>query len=528
MMRHVPLSTVRRRPGDRPLSRRALLGFAVGGLVLLVLGRVTYRVLHGPGERAASSGARGRTGAEAEGDAVVRPLHAAAGVPLRGCWRIDADPSQPAAGNASAGGSVIPRPRELQMSPGEAPFELSRATKLLAAAAPATLRAAFRQFWLCLFDFRLGEAQEAAADAVSLEHDPALPAEGYRLVVTAALITIAAADRKGVIHALQTLRQLLPPAVFGRSAAQLLPLRVAACRVRDWPRYGWRGVMLDVSRHFFDAGRIRQLILLMSMHKLNVLHLHLSDDQGWRVEVPGHPHLTSIGARRGESMNADAAQQDAGPYRGAEYTRPRFLSAGDLRELVAFAAELGIDMLPEIDLPAHSAALIIAERAAGRELGVVHLHEGCVNRSTGSFDPPVDGAPNCMGGTHGIVVPTEEALSTAADVVRRVAELFPFPYFHLGGDEAGQFRDDAYAEAEARAQQPRAAGASGDAHARSPARGGEDRGGLGRHLPQPRGLPRPGRHADDVVARLVPRRETREGAQSGPPRGAGPLQPGLL
>jgi len=204
--------------------------------------------------------------------------------------------------------------------------------------------------------------------------------------------------------------------------------------------------MLDVARHFFDVGHVKRLLLLMSFHKFNVLHLHLSDDQGWRVEVRSRPELAHVGGTRGFSLNKpEGSGKGERVYNGSVYTSPKFFTQGEVKELLAFAEDLGIDVVPEIDVPAHTAALIIAAKSAGQTLGTVDLHEGCAERQGTA---PLTSPPNCLGGTHGIVVPTKAALDYILSAVSEVAELFPSSYFHLGGDEADQFRDYVYSSDE--------------------------------------------------------------------------------
>ncbi|MEM9998263.1 MAG: family 20 glycosylhydrolase, partial [Bacteroidota bacterium] len=167
-----------------------------------------------------------------------------------------------------------------------------------------------------------------------------LGTEGYVLTITPAQVTLAANALAGWFYATQTLRQLLPAAAE-YAAAFPVPLTVPAGRVVDRPRFGWRGMMLDVARHFFGPDEVRRLIDLMALHKLNRLHLHLSDDQGWRVEIPGWPRLTEIGG---------STEVGGGP--GGFYTLEEYAA------LVQYAAERYVTVVPEIDLPGHTNAAL--------------------------------------------------------------------------------------------------------------------------------------------------------------------------
>jgi len=353
--------------------------------------------------------------------------------------------------------AIIPKPAEMVCVLSEAAFVLRPdGVRLFRRGASAEAMSILRELWSRLLGFELvraggGGGGGAASDgAVELGEDPQLPPEGYSLQVRAAAgggtflaIKVSVKQRRAaVLHALETLRQLLPPEVYGKDPRSCLPAPVPSCNIKDWPRYPWRGLMLDVARHFFDVGQVKNLLSIMSMHKLNVLHLHLSDDQGWRVQVRGKPELTIVGARRGMSLNNPAGDENGERiYHGRQYPEPRFFSVDDIREIVAFASALAIEVVPEIDVPAHAAAMILAARSAGKDIGMVELHEGCA-----AFlgDLPLSEPPNCMGGTHGIIVPTPEAMKYVLEAISEVADLFPGRYFHLGGDEADQFRDDAY------------------------------------------------------------------------------------
>lgn len=247
-------------------------------------------------------------------------------------------------------------------------------------------------------------AQGEGQGAIRLERDSTIAgAEAYRLTVDAKGIRIAASGDNGLLYGAMTLAQLLSPdRAFGK------PVRVPALRIDDAPRFGWRGLMLDVARHFQPIEFVRGVIDQMSSVKLNTLHLHLTDDQGWRFEVKRYPKLTEIGGwRRPPSTGGPAPTEKVGGF----YTQEQ------LKELVAYAAERGVTIVPEINLPGHAQALV----AAYPEFGVFGdrpevSHDWGVNPYL--FDPGPKG------------------IAFVKEVLDEVMAVFPGTYIHLGGDEA--------------------------------------------------------------------------------------------
>ncbi|MCF0087829.1 MULTISPECIES: beta-N-acetylhexosaminidase [unclassified Streptomyces] len=249
--------------------------------------------------------------------------------------------------------------------------------------------------------------------------------EGYRLDTTAHSVTLTAAAEPGLLHAAQTLRQLLGPEAFRRApvtARRHWP--VPAVTLEDGPRFRWRGLMLDVARHFLPKDGVLRYLDLMAAHKLNVLHLHLTDDQGWRIEIRSHPRLTEVGSWRPRTKigHRASALWEEKPH-GGFYTRD------DLREIVAYAAARHIAVVPEIDIPGHSQAAI----AAYPELG-----------NTDVVDTSALGVWDDWGISPHVLAPTDATLRFYEEVLEEVLELFPpdaapftgFSRFvHIGGDE---------------------------------------------------------------------------------------------
>lgn len=236
--------------------------------------------------------------------------------------------------------------------------------------------------------------------------------EGYRLTVDERGVEIVAAAPAGAFYGVQTLLLTLPPAALRRApVAEDVEWPLAGVRLTDRPRFGWRGVHLDVARHLMPLPWLRRLVDLAALHKLNVLHLHLTDDQGWRFPVERYPRLTEVGAWRRESMagHADEGRYDATPY-GGHYRKD------DLRELVAYAAERFMTVLPEIDMPGHMVAAI----AAYPELGTTGRQ---VEVGTG------------WGIEEEVLNVEDSTVRFCTDVLDEVLEVFPGRYVHVGGDE---------------------------------------------------------------------------------------------
>ncbi len=262
---------------------------------------------------------------------------------------------------------------------------------------------------------------------IVLALDPALMdslgPEGYTLEVTPRGVTIRGAGEAGLFYGGVTLLQLLPLPVEGASraasgAGPAAEVQVLPCvQIRDRPRFRWRGLLLDPARHFLPPEFIRRFIDLMAMHKFNVLQLHLTDDQGWRVEIRKYPRLTSVGATRKESpRRGEASQGDGTPY------GPYFYTQDQVRGLVSYAAARHVTLVPEIEIPGHFRAALTA-----------YPHLSCTGgpfevRTRWGVEPDILCAGN------------DEAFGFVEDVLSEVLELFPGEFIHTGGDEAPKDR----------------------------------------------------------------------------------------
>ncbi|MGH9019394.1 MAG: family 20 glycosylhydrolase, partial [Acidimicrobiales bacterium] len=241
---------------------------------------------------------------------------------------------------------------------------------------------------------------------VHVREDPHLPAEAYRLTIDGDAV-IEASDLAGAAYAVATMEQLI-----NADARTLGPdlVEVPRVRIEDGPAWGWRGVHLDVARHFFPVADVCRFVDLAAQHKLNRVHLHLNDDQGWRVQVPDWPRLTDVGAWRASTpLGAEEDGVDDGVAYGGFYT------SEDLAVIRDFAASRYVTIVPEVDLPGHAQAVL----AAYPELGQAGVVETWTR----------------WGISEHVLAPTRAALDFAADAVGYVADLFPCSPVHVGGDE---------------------------------------------------------------------------------------------
>ncbi|MDB6109192.1 MAG: hexosaminidase [Pedosphaera sp.] len=245
--------------------------------------------------------------------------------------------------------------------------------------------------------------------------NPALGPEGYELSVAPDAVVIRAPNGGGLFYGVQSLLQLLPPEVFAAKPVPDVKWTIPCVQIEDQPRFKWRGLMLDVSRHFFNKEEVKKVLDAMAVHKMNVLHWHLVDDQGWRIEIKKYPRLTEVGGWRKEigfklDPKASKAYGADGRY-GGYYTQ------AEIREVVAYAQARNITVVPEIEMPGHSTAALMA-----------YPQFSCTG---GSFTTDLPGGVfngvYCAG--------SEQALAFVQDILTEVCELFPGKYIHIGGDE---------------------------------------------------------------------------------------------
>jgi hexosaminidase len=230
--------------------------------------------------------------------------------------------------------------------------------------------------------------------------------EAYELEVNKSLISIKGNTGSGVFYGIQSLLQLLPPSVYSRERQKNLTWQIPGVKISDSPEYPWRGMMLDVGRYFFSTEYVKRFVDMMAMYKMNTLHFHLTDDNGWRIEIKKYPKLTEVGAWRGKNEKRN----------GGYYTQD------DIRDIVAYAAARNVEVIPEIEMPAHAMAAIAA-----------YPHLGCTGEQFEVPDNQYISKEIFCAGKH-------STFDFLQDVLTEVFGLFPSHYIHIGGDEANYER----------------------------------------------------------------------------------------
>ena len=261
------------------------------------------------------------------------------------------------------------------------------------------------------------------------KENPILGNEGYKLTVTPTQIVIIANEPAGLFYGAQSLIQLFPKEIESKELVDRKWL-IPCVNITDYPKLAWRGLLFDVSRHFFTKAEVKQYIDAMVRYKYNLLHLHLTDDEGWRIEIKGLPKLTEIGAwnvkRVGEFGNFIPPTADEPRTYGGFYTQE------DLKEIIKYAKDRFVDILPEIDVPGHSLAIIASypelSCTPGAENYKVRSGEKIMDWSRGA--PPIALLDNTL------CPANERVYDFLEKVITQVARIFPFEYIHMGGDEA--------------------------------------------------------------------------------------------
>lgn len=319
--------------------------------------------------------------------------------------------------------SIVPEP--VTVKPGTGVFELDNKTQIVVNGNPDLKRlgSLFANWIAPATGIALKVTDQASASmkviqlSLSKELKDVKGNEGYEVTISSNRISIKAAQPAGIFYGLQTLRQLLPPSVE-HATQQNNRWLIPTVSITDYPRFGWRGLLLDVSRHFFSKEFVKKYIDEMARYKFNVLHLHLTDDQGWRIQINAFPRLTEVGSwrvpRTGRWWTYETPKPDEAATYGGFYTQD------DIREMVQYAKERNIDILPEIDVPGHSLAAIAAYPYLSATGYVYPVNPGS------KFYNIEDNTLN----------PADERVYEFLDkVFDEIIPLFPHPYIHIGGDE---------------------------------------------------------------------------------------------
>ena len=264
-----------------------------------------------------------------------------------------------------------------------------------------------------------------------LTTDKTIADEGYKLKVTSAGITLTARKPAGIFYGVQTLLQLLPSGITSTTELDYDEWDIPAVTIEDQPRFGWRGLMLDVSRHFFTVAQVKDYIDQMVKYKFNLLHLGLTNDQGWRIQIKSLPKLTEVGAWRVERTGTFGNLSK--PQPGEPATYGGFYTHEDIKELVKYAADRFVNILPEIDVPGHSLAALASYPELSCTPGEYYVSPG------DRFMVWPGGGQHFYGLLDNTICPANEKAYEFLDkVFTEVAQLFPFGYIHMGGDETAR------------------------------------------------------------------------------------------
>jgi hexosaminidase len=324
-------------------------------------------------------------------------------------------------GTASDAVALIPRP--VSMQPREGRFSFSADTKVGARGPAAAEAQKLIELLAPAMGYRLEltEAEPTNSTRVLCSLDDSLRSklgsEGYWLSIVPQRIEIAAAEGAGLFYGVQTLRQLLPSEIFAHNPAAGVDWSVPCVEITDYPRFGWRGLLIDPARHFLPKNDVLRFLDAMAIHKLNRLQIHLTDDQGWRIEIKKYPKLTEVGAWRDETLVGHYSQQ---PWKFDGQRHGGFYTQDDARELVRYAADRYITILPEIEMPGHARSAI----ASYPHLGVFPDKQQGIRPWTR------------WGISEDILAPRPQTIEFCQDVLTEVMAVFPSRYIHIGGDEA--------------------------------------------------------------------------------------------
>lgn len=313
--------------------------------------------------------------------------------------------------------NIVPKPAEVKLNPGA--FRFNEDTKFVAEGDMLQALEVLQDRFANAAGWNLEVVSTVPnVNFIELSKDPSLGEEEYSLKVTDNNILITANGYNGFLYALETIRQLLPIEIESKSLATNVQWDIPNVEINDGPRFKWRGFMLDVSRHFFDKDYVMQTIDQLALLKLNTLHLHLVDDQGWRIEIKKYPKLTEVGGFRVDQEDKPWNARPT-PELGTEATYGGFYTQEDIKEIVAYASTKGVTVVPEIEMPAHVMSAIAAYPELSCFQNPIMVPSGGVWPITEIY---------CAG--------KDSTFEFLENVLLEVMELFPSQYIHIGGDEA--------------------------------------------------------------------------------------------
>lgn len=329
--------------------------------------------------------------------------------------------------------NIIPQPAEVKLGTGE--FVVTPSTSIVVTGTdPEVKRIAemLNQELKRAAGFELKIVSSPSKNSIHFKLVPevGLGKEGYRLKVGYEDVEISANQPSGLFYGLQSLLQLLPYQIESKTLVTNIKWGIPVVEIKDVPRFSWRGQMLDVSRHFFTKKEVMEMIDDMAKYKYNLLHFHLTDDQGWRIEIKSYPKLTTVGAWNVKKEGRFHSFTPPGPNEPRDYGG--FYTQEDIKELVKYGKERYVEILPEIDVPGHSMAAVASYPDLSCTPGtyVVNSGDGFMDwHGNGKFTARIDNT----------LCPANEKVYTFLDkVFEEVASLFPFEYIHMGGDECAK------------------------------------------------------------------------------------------
>ncbi len=313
--------------------------------------------------------------------------------------------------------SIVPFPNKVEMGYGE--FNASGAAFYLDSSMDEHSKTAVNKFAAKLSAVTGIESvvQEGKGnDGFTFQLNPNLAKEAYKVNISKKAVKVEASSLNGFIYAIETLKQMLPVAFFSQDPVEGLEWTIPVAKIEDAPRFGYRGLHLDVARHFYNVEEIKDYIDIMVFHKMNTFHWHLTDDQGWRVEIKKYPKLTEVGGwRKGTVIRKEWDNSDNIRYGG-------FYTQEEMKEVVEYAASKGINVIPEIDLPGHMLAALAAYPEYGCTGGPYEVWQ-----RWGVADDVL-----CVG--------QEKTMKFLEDILSELIEIFPYEYIHIGGDECPKLR----------------------------------------------------------------------------------------
>lgn len=314
--------------------------------------------------------------------------------------------------------NIIPQPNQITSKEGR--FQLTDKVNVITADCPPEVKAVIDSFIVRTqktSGITLKSSTQEHADLPNIRFAIVedMPQEGYKLTVTPNEISLTASQPNGFYYGIQTIYQLLPPAIYGKELAKREDWSVPAVEIEDNPRFPYRGLMLDVCRHFSSVDYIYKFIDLLAMHKMNTFHWHLTDDQGWRIEIKKYPKLTEVGSKRKETLVDYYFTNWPQVFDGKEHSG--YYTQEQIKDVVAYAASKYITVIPEIEMPGHALAAI----ASYPELSCTPDTAYDITGKWGIFKE--------------VFCPTDSTFKFLEGVLDEVIELFPSPYIHIGGDE---------------------------------------------------------------------------------------------